>query len=202
MSEFIIHTIETTGYLGIALLMLLENIFPPIPSEIIVPFAGYVAARGDLWFPGVIAAATLGSVVGALPWYALGLWFSEARLRRMADRFGRWLAITAADVETASYWFRRYRAAAVFFGRMVPTVRTLISLPAGTVRMRMPLFLLLTAAGSALWVTLLASAGLLLEAHYQEVGHFVEPVTKLVVIGVVLAYLYRLVTFHRRRRGS
>lgn len=202
MSEFIIQTIETTGYLGIALLMLLENIFPPIPSELIVPFAGYVAARGDLWFPGVIAAATLGSVIGALPWYALGLWFSEPRLKRMADRYGRWFAVTAGDVDSASAWFWRYRAAAVFFGRMVPTIRTLISLPAGTVRMGMPLFLLLTTLGSALWVSLLAGAGLLLEAHYDVVGQYVEPVTKLVVILVVAAYLYRLVTFHRRGAGG
>lgn len=178
MSEFIIHTIEATGYFGVGLLMLLENIFPPIPSEIIVPFAGYVAARGDLWFPGVIIAATVGSVIGALPWYFLGLWFSEARLKRMADRFGRWFAITADDVETASYWFRRYDAYAVFFGRMIPTIRTLISLPAGTVRMGLPLFLLLTTLGSAIWVSILASAGLLLEAHYDKVGVFVEPVTK------------------------
>ncbi|MDN5862147.1 MAG: DedA family protein [Salinisphaera sp.] len=202
MSAFIIHTIEASGYFGIMLLMLLENIFPPIPSELIVPFAGYVAARGDLWFPGVIAAATLGSVLGALPWYALGLWFSEARLKRLADRFGRWLAVTYDDVETASCWFRRYDAAAVFFGRMIPTVRTLISLPAGSVRMSMPLFLLLTALGSALWVAMLASAGLLLEAHYDKVGHFVEPVTKAVIAIVVLAYVYRLVRFHRRRRQS
>lgn len=202
MSDFIIQTIEATGYLGIMLLMLLENIFPPIPSEIIVPFAGYVAAQGDLWFPGVIAAATLGSVIGALPWYFLGVWFSEERLKRMADRFGRWFAITADDVDTASYWFRRYDAAAVFFGRMIPTIRTLISLPAGTVRMRMPLFLLLTTLGSAIWVSLLASAGLLLEAHYDKVGHLIEPVTKAVIAIVVISYLYRLVTFHRRKRDS
>lgn len=202
MSEFIINTIEATGYLGIALLMLLENIFPPIPSEIIVPFAGYVAARGDLWLPGVIMAATFGSVIGALPWYWLGVFFSEERLTRMADRFGRWFAITADDVETASHWFRRYDAAAVFFGRMVPTIRTLISLPAGTVRMGLPLFLLLTTLGSAIWVSLLAGAGLLLDAHYDKVGHFVEPVTKIVIIAVVAAYLYRLITFHRRSRNS
>lgn len=199
MTDFIISSIQSAGYVGIALLMLLENLFPPIPSELIVPFAGYVAASGDLSLAGVIASATLGSVVGALPWYALGWWFSEARLKRMAASYGRWFTITPDEVASASRWFDRYGAAAVFFGRMVPTIRTVISLPAGTVRMKIPLFLLLTALGSAIWVTLLASAGLLLEAHYEKVAHFIEPVAKAVVVAVVLVYIYRLLTFNRRQ---
>lgn len=199
MVEFIISTIEATGYLGIALLMLLENLFPPIPSELIVPFAGYVAARGDLWFPGVIAAATAGSVIGALPWYALGWWFNEQRIKRLAARYGRWFTITPDDVAKAVAWFDRWGAAAVFFGRMVPTIRTLISVPAGVVRMRMPLFLLLTTLGSAVWVAILATAGLLLEAHYKQVEHFVSPVTKVLIVAIVLIYIYRLITFKRGR---
>src|SRR5699024_8202967 len=135
MTDFIISSIQSAGYVGIALLMLLENLFPPIPSELIVPFAGYVAARGDLWLPGVIAAGTLGSMSGALPWYALGWWFNEERLKRMAARYGRWFTITPDEVATASVWFHRYGPAAVFFGRMIPTIRTVISLPAGIVRM-------------------------------------------------------------------
>src|SRR5699024_11876922 len=193
MTEFIISSIQSAGYVGIALLMLLENLFPPIPSELIVPFAGYVAARGDLSLPGVIAAATLGSVIGALPWYALGWYFNEERLKWLAQRYGRWFTITPGEVATASVWFRRYGAAAVFFGRMVPTIRTVISAPAGVVRMGLPLFLLLTTLGSAIWVSLLAGAGLLLEAHYERVGHFIEPVTKIIVVAVVLRYICRLI---------
>lgn len=200
MTDFIISSIESAGYLGIALLMLAENIFPPIPSELIVPFAGYVAARGDLWFPGVVAAATLGSVVGALPWYFLGVWANEARIMRIAARYGRVLTVRPSDVEKASAWFRRFGPAAVFLGRMIPTVRTLISVPAGVVRMRLPLFLLLTTLGSAIWVALLASAGVLLEAHYDRVGQFVGPVAKAIVVFIVVSYLYRLVTFNRGRR--
>lgn len=199
MTEFIVSSIQSAGYVGIALLMLLENLFPPIPSELIVPFAGYVAARGDLWLPGVIAAATLGSVAGALPWYALGWYFNEQRLQRLAARYGRWFTITPDEVAMASAWFQRYGAAAVFFGRMIPTIRTVISLPAGIVRMGLPLFLLLTTLGSAIWVSILAGAGLLLEAHYDKVGHFIEPVTKLIVAAVVLIYVYRLITFKRGR---
>jgi len=199
MTEFIISSIQSAGYVGIALLMLLENLFPPIPSELIVPFAGYVAARGDLSLPGVIAAATLGSVIGALPWYALGWYFNEERLKWLAQRYGRWFTITPGEVATASVWFRRYGAAAVFLGRMVPTIRTVISAPAGVVRMGLPLFLLLTTLGSAIWVSLLAGAGLLLEAHYERVGHFIEPVTKIIVVAVVLLYIYRLITFNRRQ---
>lgn len=199
MTDFIISSIESTGYVGIALLMLLENVFPPIPSELIVPFAGYVAARGDLWFPGVIMAATFGSVLGALPWYFLGRWFNEARIKRMAARYGRVLTITPGDVEKAVAWFRRYGAAAVFFGRMIPTIRTLISVPAGIVRMRMSLFLFLTTLGSAIWVAVLGGAGLLLEAHYEQVGHYIEPVTKVIVVLIVVTYIYRLLTFNPRR---
>lgn len=197
MTDFIISSIESAGYVGIALLMLLENLFPPIPSELIVPFAGYVAARGDLWLPGVIASATAGSVVGALPWYALGVWFSEERLKRMAARYGRWFTITPEEVGSASVWFHRFGPAAVFFGRMVPTIRTVISLPAGMVRMGMPLFLLLTTLGSAIWVTILAMAGLLLEAHYEQVVHIIEPVTWVIVIAIILTYIYRFSTFNR-----
>lgn len=199
MTEFIISAIESTGYVGIALLMLLENLFPPIPSELIVPFAGYVAARGDLWLPGVIAAATFGSVVGALPWYALGWYCNEQRLQWLAGRYGRWLTVSHAEVAAGSRWFRRYGPAAVFFGRMVPTIRTVISIPAGVVRMGLPLFLLLTTVGSIIWVTLLAGAGVLLEAHYDLVGHVVDPFTKVIVATVVLLYIYRLLTFGRRR---
>lgn len=199
MTEFIISSIQSAGYVGIALLMLLENLFPPIPSELIVPFAGYVAARGDLWLPGVIASATLGSVIGALPWYALGWYFNEGRLQWLAQRYGRWFTITPGEVATASVWFRRYGAAAVFFGRMIPTIRTVISVPAGIVRMGLPLFLLLTTLGSAIWVGILAGAGLLLEAHYDRVGQFIDPVTKLIVIAVVVLYVYRLITFNRRQ---
>lgn len=199
MVDFIIITIQTTGYVGIALLMVLENVFPPIPSEIIVPFAGFVAARGELWFPGVVMAATFGSVIGALPWYYLGVWFNEARIKRLASCYGRWLTMTPGDVDTASVWFHQYGPAAVFFGRMIPTVRTLISVPAGIVRMSLPAFLLLTTLGSAIWVTLLASAGLLLDAHYERVGTFVEPVTNVVIIVIVGTYIYRLVTYSGRR---
>ncbi len=199
MTDFIITSIESTGYVGIVLLMLLENIFPPIPSELIVPFAGYVAAQGELWFPGVIMAATLGSVLGALPWYLLGVWFTEARIKWLAARYGRWLTFTPRDVERASAWFRRYGAAAVFFGRMIPTVRTLISVPAGIVRMRMALFLLLTTLGSAAWVTLLASGGLVLEAHYEQIGHYIEPVARVVVALALVTYVYRWFTFNPSR---
>src|SRR5699024_8406608 len=115
----------------------------------------------------------------------------------LAQRFGRWFTITPEEVAAASLWFRRYGAAAVFFGRMVPTIRTVISLPAGSVRMGLPLFMVLTTLGSAIWVSLLAGAGLLLDAHYDKVGDFIEPVTQVIVVAVVLIYVYRLLTFNR-----
>lgn len=199
MTEFILNTIENSGYLGVALLMLLENLFPPLPSELILPLAGYLTTQGELSFLGMLGAAMAGSVAGALPWYYLGVWLDEGRVVHLADRYGRWLTVTPKDVVRAFAWFRKYKGAAVFFGRMVPTVRTLISVPAGSVRMPLLRFLLLTALGSAIWISLLGAAGLWLGANYEQVGHYISPVGNAIVAAVVVLYLYRLLTFRRHQ---
>lgn len=195
MADFIISTIQWGGYAGIVALMILENVFPPVPSEIVVPFAGFVAAQGELWFPGVVLAATLGSVLGALPWYWLGRYFRKERIKRFAGSHGRWLTLSPHDVDSAFEWFQRYGSASVFFGRMIPTIRTLISVPAGIARMNFGVFLLLTTLGSAIWVGVLAAAGLLLEARYDLVADYIEPVTWIVIGVLVVSYIYRFVTF-------
>ena len=197
MFDWVVMLLENGGYLGIFLLMLAENLFPPIPSELIMPLAGFLAAQGALSLPLSIAVGAAGSVVGALFWYWIGLRFGEERLRRLAARHGRWLTVSPQDVDTASAWFERNGGRVVFFGRMVPAVRTLISIPAGVARMPLTRFLALTAVGSLFWTGALAVAGYLLESQYTRVEGWVNPVSTLVVVLLVLWYLLRLVRMRR-----
>jgi membrane protein DedA with SNARE-associated domain len=197
MFDWVVTLLENGGYPGIFLLMLSENLFPPIPSELVMPLAGFLAAKGTLSLPLSVAIGATGSVFGALFWYWVGLRFGEARLRRLAARHGRWLAISPEDVDTASAWFERNGGRMVFLCRMVPAVRTLISIPAGVARMPLAPFLALTALGSALWSGALAVAGFLLESQYTRVAEWVNPVSTLVVVLLVLWYLFRLARMRR-----
>ena len=198
MFDWITGLVERTGYLGIALLMLAENVFPPIPSELIMPMAGFTAARGELNMVGVVVAGTAGSLAGALLWYYIGHWIGLERLKRWAARHGRWLAISPEEVDEAAAWFNRHCGKAVLVGRLIPAVRTLISVPAGVAGMALMRFLTYSALGTALWTALLAAAGYLLEDQYQKVGDYLNPVSNVILGLIVLGYLYRVITFRRR----
>ena len=195
MAEWIIETINSTGYLGLFLLMLLEAVFPPIPSELIIPFAGFAAARGDLSFFGVVAAATAGSVVGTIPWYLAGRLFGLHRVRYLADRFGRWLTLNAEEIDLATGVFRRYGPWIVLFGRLLPIIRTLISVPAGLAKMPTWQFFGFSLIGMVVWNCILAGAGYLLADHYHLIEAWLDPLTWLVLGSVILLYLYRLITW-------
>lgn len=200
MFDFITGIIGSVGALGVALLMLAENVFPPIPSELIMPLAGFKAATGDLSLWAVLVAGTLGSVLGAVIWYELGRALGVARFLALVDRFGIWATISRDDAEHALDWFRRKGAMAVFFGRLVPAVRTLISVPAGLAGMRRLPFILMSTLGSAVWVTLLTGAGYLLEAEYERVSAFLDPATTAVLVGIVAVYVFRVTRQLARRR--
>src|SRR5690606_14672747 len=148
MFDWITGFLEESGYFGIFLLMALENIFPPIPSELIMPLAGYNAARGEINPIGAVAAGTIGSIVGALPWYILGRVFGYRRLRQLAGKHGRWVTVSPDDLDKARKWFERHCGKMVLLGRLVPTFRTLISIPAGVAEMNFGRFILLTAIGT------------------------------------------------------
>lgn len=195
MSEWIIETITQFGYVGLFLLMLLESVFPPIPSELIIPFAGFAAARGDLDFSLVLLSATTGAVVGMLPWYFAGRLFGLKRVRFLADRFGRFMTLNGDEIDTATDAFRRFGPMIVFFGRLMPIIRTLISVPAGLARMALPLFLLASGLGALLWNFILVSAGYILADHYHVVEEVLDPLTIIVLGGVVLLYVYRFATW-------
>lgn len=195
MTDWIIQTISELGYLGIFLVMLAESIFPPIPSELIIPFAGFAAANGDLNFFGVLAAATVGAVVGMLPWYYAGRLFGLDRVRYLADRFGRVMAFNADEIDMAVGWFRRFGPVIVLFGRLIPLIRTLISIPAGLSRMSLPIFLLASTSGALVWNTFLTLAGYLLHEHYEVIEVVLDPLSYIVLGLVVLLYLLKVVTW-------
>jgi len=199
MADWIISTITQFGYLGIFLLMLLESVFPPIPSELIIPFAGFAAERGDLDVWLVVITATTGAVVGMLPWYILGRLFGLQRLRWFADRFGRIMTINGEEIDEANRWFRRFGPIIVFVGRLIPLIRTLISVPAGLARMPVWLFLIASTLGALVWNGALVGAGYLLAEHYEAVEQFLDPGTTIVLGLVVLVYLWRLVTWKPSR---
>jgi membrane protein DedA with SNARE-associated domain len=192
MFDWITRIISLLGYTGVAILTFLENLFPPIPSELVIPFAGFVAANGRLRLDVVIIAGSLGSLAGALLWFEIGRRVGEQRLRSWVDRHGKWLTVSKRDLDRSQQWFRRHGRAAVFFGRLVPGVRTFVSLPAGFSRMPYGTFLVFSAIGTVLWTAALAFAGVLLQANYTRVGDYVNTATNvlLVAFGAILVKRY------------
>ncbi len=178
MFDWITGLIAQSGLAGVFLLMLGENVFPPIPSEVIMPLGGFLAHQGRLTITGVIVAGSLGSLLGTTLWYWAAQALGEARLRRLIRRHGRWLTLSEADF---------------LIGRMIPGVRTLISVPAGLTDMPLARFLALSFVGSVLWVSLLTVAGYALGNQYARVSEWVNPVTNVLLAGLLALYLYRLI---------
>lgn len=193
MIEWVKTIIQSIGYPGIALLMIIENIFPPIPSEIIMPFAGFVTEQGELNFFGVIAAGTTGSVLGTIPFYYIGRKIGKERLKQWADKHGRWLMLSSHDIERANNWFERHDAAAVFFCRLVPGIRTLISVPAGIERMNFGYFIFLSTIGTTLWVSLLTYLGRILGRNYDKVQTYLDPIGYAVFGFLIIFYIVHLI---------
>nr|WP_306269492.1 DedA family protein [Pararhizobium sp. IMCC3301] len=194
MFDWITALLENSGYLGVAALMFLENVFPPIPSEVVMPMAGFLVQQGRLNALGVVLAGSLGSLAGAYAWYWAAMRIGNRRLRRFIRRYGRWLTLSESDLDKTISWFARHQNRAVFFGRMVPAVRTLVSVPAGFARMNIGAFLLFTLAGTVIWVAVLSGGGYLLGQQYELVADWLNPLSNL-VIGVIIAiYIYRVAT--------
>lgn len=188
------HVIQSLGYVGIALLIALENLLPPIPSEVILPLAGFLVGQGRFAFLPVLVASTVGSLAGALVLYGLGWWLGEERLRRFVKRYGRFLLLEEADLGRAIGWFERYGGWAVFFGRLVPGVRSLVSVPAGTERMPIWRFVAYTLGGSALWNALLVGVGWILGDQWAQVRQYSQALQSALLataIGAVAWFVWR-----------
>jgi membrane protein DedA with SNARE-associated domain len=194
--------ILTLGYPGIALVMAVETIFPPIPSELVMPMAGFLTADGTMNFWGVVLSGTLGSVVGAMVLYWAGLYANETIVRRLVRRYGRYFLIDEHDVNKTLATFTRFGGAAVFIGRLIPLVRSLISIPAGMERMNPVTFVLLTTIGTALWSGILTFTGMVLGQNWNQVVVWISQYQKvvLVVIGLtaIAFVVYKLRTMQRR----
>ncbi len=197
MHDWIVSFVESWGYAGIALLMFLENVFPPLPSELIMPLGGFVSARGELSFVGVCLAGAVGSVLGQLPLYYLGKTIGRQRLRRWVKRH-RWLLIDEDDLDRADRLFERHGGITLLFARFVPGVRSLISIPAGVHGMNLGIFLLYSTLGMGTWAGALAGAGHLLGNNYELVEKWLGPVTYVVIGALLGGLLFRAWRRHRR----
>ncbi|WP_433381444.1 DedA family protein [Actinoplanes sp. CA-142083] len=199
MAGFVTGLVERLGGPGAGLAVALENLFPPIPSEVILPLAGFTASRGDMSLAGAIGWTTLGSVVGALALYYVGVVLGRERVRAIAARLP---LIKLEDVDRTEAWFGRHGGKAVFFGRMIPIFRSLISVPAGVERMRVGTFLLYTTLGSLIWNTVFVMAGYTLGANWTAVESYVGTFQNLVIVGCALAVgAFVLVRLKGRRRA-
>ena len=197
MADWIVHLIEQSGYLGIGFLMFLETIFPPIPSEVIMSVAGVAAGQGKLHYGLVVASGTAGAMLGNIVWYLAARALGIARLEPIVRRWGRWLTVTWAELERAERWFRVNGTVFVFLGRLLPTVRSLVSVPAGLLKMRFRTFVLASTLGTAGWTALLAGAGYKLGENYREIDSVIGPAANAIMALLVIGYIYRLWT-HRR----
>jgi len=182
--------VESAGYVGVFLMVVLENVFPPIPSEAILPLAGFLAGEGRFWLPAVILAATMGAVAGALILYYAAYWFGEARLRWLIRKYGKWFAVSERDLDSANAWFDHHGYKAVFLCRMVPIVRSLVSLPAGLRRMNLVPFIAYTAIGSGLWNSLLIVAGWWLGDNWEDVSHLVDYLDYPMYVAIIGALIW------------
>ncbi len=194
LTAWIIAIMEQLGYLGIALLMFLDNVFPPIPSEIIMPSAGYSASQGQLTLLGVIIAGCCGSLLAAALLYWIGYTFNHARIFRFVDRYGKYLFIKLNDVKKSLDWFEHYGHRIVFFGRMIPAVRSLISIPAGMSRMPFWKFMFYSGLGTIIWTTFLACVGFYFGENQQlmqQIFHQVSRAIILIILVIVVILLYR-----------
>lgn len=202
MNDWVIDLINGSGYLGIGFLMFLETVFPPIPSEVIMPVAGLAAARGRFDIALVIASGTAGAMLGNIFWYLVARTIGIERMRPIVERYGRWLTMDWAEVEYAEKLFARHGWALMFFGRMIPTLRSLISVPAGFLKLRLSTFMIWSTLGTAIWTAALAIAGWMLGKRFLEIEHVVGPISNLVVALIVVVYLFRLFTWKPGARSG
>ncbi len=199
--DWITRVMESLGYWGIVAIVALENLFPPIPSELVLPFAGFLTTTGPMNAPGVVLAATLGSVLGALALYTVGAIVGRERVYFIVRRYGRFLTVREDHVERAEDWFDRYGRWTVFFARMVPILRSIISIPAGLTRMPLLPFIAYTIAGTLIWNVLLVGAGVILGAAWPEIVRWIDYYQNLVIVAGVAVVAYWLWLQIRPRLG-
>jgi membrane protein DedA with SNARE-associated domain len=199
VADFVRQWIEQAGYPGVAFLMFLETIFPPIPSEVIMSLSGLQAQRGTMTLWGAIAAGTAGAMLGNIAWYLFARWLGIDRLRPIVEHYGRLLTVDWREVKRADHFFDRWERWFVCLGRMMPTIRSLVSVPAGLFGMKPLPFLLWSTLGTAGWTSALAGAGYLLGRNWTDVDRYLGPLSTGVIVVLAGWYLYRVVMWKRRK---
>jgi len=200
LENWLIDIMNDLGYFGVMLLIALENVFPPIPSEIILTFGGFMTTTTNLTVIGVILAATAGSVVGAIILYVIGLQLNVTRLEMIIDRWGHLLRITKEDIHRADAWFDKYGPWTVFFCRFVPIIRSLISIPAGMSHMNAGLFLLLTTIGTFIWNTVLVYLGARLGESWEVIVYYMDMYSYVIYGVIFILVIFVLYKFIKRRK--
>lgn len=194
MNSWVVRLIEQSGYLGVGFLMFLETVFPPIPSEIIMPVAGVTAANGRLQLWLVILSGTAGAMLGNIFWYLAARALGIQRLRPIIEKHGKWLTVSWHEVERAQRWMERHGTAFVMIGRVIPTMRSLVSVPAGLLKMSFRRFVIASTIGTLAWTALLANAGFRLQSNFKEVDQLITPIANGVLGLMVVIYVWRLAT--------
>lgn len=202
METWITTIMEDFGYLGVFLLITLENLFPPIPSEVILTFGGFMTTTTDLTVTGVIIASTLGSVAGAVILYGVGAIVGIHRIERFVDKWGKILRLTSRDIHKANAWFEKYDVWTVFFCRFIPLIRSLISLPAGLAKMNFWIFLVLTTLGTLIWNMVLVNVGAAVGDSWETIVHYMDIYSNFAYAALVLIFVLVVIRFYRKKMSS
>ncbi|SHM47651.1 DedA family protein [Gracilibacillus kekensis] len=199
MEQWLIQIMNDYGYIGIMFLIAIENIFPPIPSEIILTFGGFLTTTSSLHIVGVISASTAGSVLGAIILYSIGLQMDVARLEKIIGKWGHILRVKREDIYKADKWFDKHGYWTIFFCRFVPLIRSLISIPAGMSHMNIGLFLLFTTLGTLIWNTVLVFVGATLGASWENILHYLEVYSTVIYLLLSVLVIIILLKLVRRK---
>ncbi|XXM73094.1 DedA family protein [Lysinibacillus sphaericus] len=196
MESWITTIMEQYGYIGIFLLIMLENIFPPIPSEVILTFGGFMTTKTDLSIFGVVMTSTIGSVAGAVVLYGVG---TLIKAERIVEKWGHILRLTKKDVQKADGWFAKYGVWTVFFCRFIPLVRSLISLPAGMAHMNLVTFLVLTTLGTLIWNVILVSVGASVGGSWEKIVGYMDIYSSIVYVILAVILIVFFILFKKKR---
>ncbi len=202
MIDWIISVIESVGYGGVAFLSMIEVVIPIIPSEVVLPFSGFVASRGELTLIGVIVAATIGSVIGSLILYYIAKAFGWERIDAITAKYGKYLGVKQKDIDVAGDYFEKYEYRFVFFGRFIPGVRSVIAIPAGLKDMDVKGFAAMTALGALIWNVGLVYAGYVLGDQYEKIEGYLQPISYVVVALVLLGAGYWLLRVRKSNKSK
>lgn len=200
MEAWIQGIMEQFGYIGVAFLIMIENVFPPIPSEVILTFGGFMTTSTSLTILGMIIASTIGAVIGAVVLYGLGLLLDVERLEKIVDRWGHILRLTREDIHKADNWFDKYGMWTVFFCRFIPLIRSLISIPAGMSNMNFGIFLALTTTGTLIWNTILIYLGAAVGSQWEVIVHYMDIYSHIAYAIIAIAVLTFIIWFFKRKK--